>query len=427
MRKSLGALVLAGFMVSCLGISPSYAGEIDILLEKLVEKGVVSAGESQEIKTQTQEKIKKENAQGKNQSLPQWLQTTKFAGDLRIRYQGETKTGSKHRDRGRFRLRYGFEARPNELMKVAFKMATGENKTNGPEQTSTNQTFTNTFQNKHVWVDQAYIEYNPLAQSKLFLLKDMTLTAGKFPNPFYTTDMVWDGDINPEGGVIKFSPKIASVEAFLALGFLPIGENSSDSNDPFIYAAQAGVSPNLFKRPSKFAVALYAYENIQSVVWNTYSVNYTPTINNTLAGTSLKYDYNILEVNSEYSPVDLVGGTMPLLLQGTWASNISKNNGGETKAWMLGFKLGKAKEKGTYDFFYNFREIGRDAVYAMVNDSDFHLGGTGAKGHKFGGTYAIMPNSTLAVTYFITDPYKNIQTGTSKHIDVYQVDWLTKF
>src|SRR5205085_8153101 len=40
-------------------------------------------------------------------------------------------------------------------------------------------------------VGQAYLGYKGF--------RDITLTAGKMPNPFVNTLMVWDGDINPEG------------------------------------------------------------------------------------------------------------------------------------------------------------------------------------------------------------------------------------
>ncbi len=229
--------------------------------------------------------------------------------------------------------------------------------------------------------------------------------------------------------MVKFTPAIASVETFFTFGFLPLGESSSDSNDPKLYALQAGFAPKFSGRPGKFAVGLYAYDDIKGMAWNTYSANYTPTINNTLDSTFLKYDYDILELVGEYSPLDLtvLGAAMPLTVHGTWVSNIAKRSAGETKGWMAGVKLGKAKDKGSYELSYNYRQIGQDAVLATVNDSDFHLGGTAAKGHKFGFVYAVMPNSTVGLNYLLTDPYKSYQTGTNKHIDVYQVDWVTKF
>jgi hypothetical protein len=91
--------------------------------------------------------------------------------------------------------------------------------------------------------------------------------------------------------------------------------------------------------------------------------------------------------------------------------------------------MGKASTKGTWEVFYNYRQIGQDAVLATINDSDFHIGGTASKGHKFGLTYAIMPNSTLGVQFFITEPYKAepLLTGTSNKINMVMIDWVTKF
>ncbi|MCK9594843.1 MAG: putative porin [Candidatus Omnitrophica bacterium] len=427
-KKLMNAVFTLCFSV-LIGFS-AWAAEIDVLVDKLVEKGVLTQGEGQQLITEAKEETRRELAQGKNETLPKWLQTTKFSGDMRIRYQGETKTGSKHRDRGRFRLRYGFEMKPNELMKVGFRMATGENKTNGPEQTSTNQSFTNSFQNKNVWVDRAYVEYKPFGNQDLLLLKDMTLIGGKFANPFYTTDLVWDGDINPEGGVVKFTPSFGTaMNPFLTIGFLPIGESSSDSNDPFLFAAQAGLGGTVKNRPYKAAVSYYDYENVKGNAWNAYSANYTPTINNSLDGTLLKYDFNILQVVGEFSPMDLTlfGNSMPLTIQGDYAKNLAPGAIRDDTAWLAGLKLGKAKNKGTWEAFWNYRQIGQDAVLATINDSDFHLGGVAAKGNKFGLTYAIMPNSTIGCAYFMTDPYRSYQTATKKHIDIYQFDWVTKF
>ncbi len=42
-----------------------------------------------------------------------------------------------------------------------------------------------------VWIDLAYIEAKPFQQ--------LTLTGGRMPNPFFSTDLVWDTDLRLEG------------------------------------------------------------------------------------------------------------------------------------------------------------------------------------------------------------------------------------
>ncbi|MCX7927840.1 MAG: putative porin, partial [Candidatus Omnitrophica bacterium] len=133
--------------------------------------------------------------------------------------------------------------------------------------------------------------------------------------------------------------------------------------------------------------------------------------------------------NAEYSPIDLAvfSYSLPVVLQYSYVSNEAKHVSEKHTAWLAGFKLGKAQEKGSFELFYNYRQIGRDAVLAIINDSDFHLGGTGAKGHKFGAVYQILPNSTIGLTYFITRPYKVVATGANRNINIWQIDWVTKF
>ena len=50
MRKVLHLILVGGFIGLCLGTVPSYAGEVDILLQKLVEKGVLTGAEANKLR-----------------------------------------------------------------------------------------------------------------------------------------------------------------------------------------------------------------------------------------------------------------------------------------------------------------------------------------------------------------------------------------
>ncbi|MCX7661816.1 MAG: hypothetical protein N2Z79_03935, partial [Candidatus Omnitrophica bacterium] len=62
MRRIL-KLIFSGSLIMFMVSSICFAGEIDLLLQKLVEKGIFTPGEAQQIKTETQEQIKKEIAE----------------------------------------------------------------------------------------------------------------------------------------------------------------------------------------------------------------------------------------------------------------------------------------------------------------------------------------------------------------------------
>ena len=178
MRKVCLALALAILVgiSSRILISTAQAGEIDILVEKLVEKGILTHGEAQQILTETKEEVRKELAKGTSESVPSWVQRLKWKGDLRLRYQFEDKrhdsTTGRHRQRLRGRL--GLEAKVNDKVNVYAGLATSGfgTKHDGSEDyrdpRSRNVTFDNTFETKMLDLDYMYAKYSPFSWVSLF-------------------------------------------------------------------------------------------------------------------------------------------------------------------------------------------------------------------------------------------------------------------
>ncbi len=69
----------------------SHANEIETLLNKLVEKGVLTGAEAQQVLVETREEERKKIAQVKHDILPEWIQKTKLTGDFRLREQYEDR------------------------------------------------------------------------------------------------------------------------------------------------------------------------------------------------------------------------------------------------------------------------------------------------------------------------------------------------
>ena len=93
MRRFLTVLILSGFLALSLNSQKSYASEVDALLQKLIEKGVLNASEAQQIRTETNEEIAKTDKQKEEDFkklskdvLPDWVKNTKMTGDFRLRY-----------------------------------------------------------------------------------------------------------------------------------------------------------------------------------------------------------------------------------------------------------------------------------------------------------------------------------------------------
>ncbi len=399
-----------------LGAPHLSAGEIDILVEKLVGKGVLTHGEAQQILTETKEEVRAKMAKGELDTLPEWVQKMNWKGDLRLRYQNTEVTNKQDRTRGRVRLRYGFDTRVNDQTKLGVRLATGTQ-----EQTSTNQTFTGGFQEKDIWLDRAYLQY-----STSFPLGDLDLIGGKMKNPFYKTDLVWDSDVTPEGVAFKASTPIAGTESkfFTNLGLFFLHESKTSSDEPTIIGIQSGISGKINNRKYKTAVAYYDFHNIKGTsISDTFPGKQKDT-NTGGALDAYAYDFNILDINAEYTPIDisLLGQLLPLKLYCNFITNVA-DNVEEDSGWVAGFKLGKAKKPGSWQFGYNYREIQADAMVAELVDSDFHDGGTNSKGHKLQLKYALLENTTFGMTYFSTEKYK----GSKKDVDTLQIDLAVKF
>ena len=99
------------------------------------------------------------------------------------------------------------------------------------------------------------------------------ITIGKMANPLYTTSMVWDPDINPEGLAERFKYTIGEADLFLTMGqFLYQDPNPvhasrgffnldyTDSSLPFLLTWQIGATYHVTKDVSvKVAPAVYYY------------------------------------------------------------------------------------------------------------------------------------------------------------------------
>src|SRR5258705_5757855 len=155
-----------------------------------------------------------------------------FSGDVRLRAEptfGGPRDRSQDRFRERIRLRFNAEAQLNDQLKGGFSFASGD--LNNP--ISTNQTANQYTTRKPLAIDRAYATYNP------GWFRPLTVTGGKFPYPWFNTELVWDKDLNPEraGETLAFNVKTPILKKFSIVGFqLPFAENKRTGvNDKSFY------------------------------------------------------------------------------------------------------------------------------------------------------------------------------------------------
>jgi len=351
-----------------------------------------------------------------------WTDNVKVKGDVRVRFENIDKEGSSSRSRERFRARLGVEGKVNDEIKAGIGMRTG-----GKDPVSGNQTMGDGFTSKDIALDLAYVKWQPV------VLPGVTLIGGKMQKPFFkVSDLVWDGDLNPEGGALCYKLGMGDASLLVNGAVLPVTERSKDS-DTFIYAGQAGVD---FKNESGFnmlaGVSYYHYANMKDYGVIDWEDSFNSFGNTAVQTTDASGEVTKSVYANEYRELEFlasIGFKCPMTgLPWSFYGNFVRNTEADDNdtGWLAGVKLGKAKNPGSFELGYNYRKLEADAVVGAFSDSDSWGGGSNGKGHEINGACQISKNCTLGATYFINE--LGVKDGdTSKDYKRFQLDLAAKF
>lgn len=434
-------------------------------------------------------------------ALPKWTRSFKFGGDLRLRAQDEiyasgnvpfgtalldwnavnAKGGisgsflpseadralatDQDRARGRVRARLAIDGQVNDNLKASMRLATG----NTTDPVSTNQTLGNSFRNSQVVLDRGYLQYDALNKVNFPYL---TLWGGRMPNPWLSTDLVWDGDLNFEGAAASLrkivggsSPGLGDRKVFVTLGGFILDEVALSSSDKWLFGGQIGSEWGFVDESAlKMGLAYYDYRNISGKRNSLDStlLDYTAPgfvqkgnsmfeISNDTGKFGRRFglapDFGLLDVTFDYDFAKFA--PTHVMLSGDYVRNVgydaskirNRLQGGsmfvdstlgtadpsnvQNEGYQLKLSLGwpDTQVPHSWQAFIAYRYLERDAVLDAFTDSDFHLGGTNAKGWTLGGSYGLMQNTSLTARYMSSDEIDGPPLG----IDILQLDLNAKF
>lgn len=351
-----------------------------------------------------------------------WASKLKWSGDLRYRYEYIDDDGadSDARHRNRIRARLGLTAQVNDEWDLGFRIATGNGEVSG-DPVSTNQTLDEAFSKKPIWLDQAFLGYHPQ------WFKGFAVLGGKMENPFYRVgknELIWDSDLTPEGVALTYGlPLSEQTSLTWAAGGFWVNEESS-GGDTSLWGLQ-GYVKHQFDKPTYVlgGAGWYDYGNIQGEesLANEWNDNATAFFGNTAtAGNLFALDYDLFELFAEFGTEV---AKLPVAVFGNYVQNTAADD--EDTGWLVGLQLNKAKDPGTWQFEYDYRDLERDAVVGQFSASDFIGGGAGGQGHRFAFTYMLAKNVAAGLTYFMDEfDRPGIE---DENYDRVQVDLALKF
>ena len=393
--------------------------------------------------------------------MPEWTRRIRLSGDIRLRYEanrfndsnelfakpsnpGETLNTTVDQSYLKYRVRFGVEARVSDGLDAHLRLATGN--TSNP--VSTNSTFSDYLNKDSIVLDLAYLKWKPLDW--------VTVYGGRMPNPWFSTDLVWDSDLAFEGlAVTGKRPVSGPWSAFMTAGAFSLQQYDLSADGKWLVAGQLGLERKDSKGVgARLGAAYYDFSNITGVMNDPLY----PSANDWTAPLFMQKGNTLFNINplaasqseyklalaSDFKELNLTGA----LDIGFWdpfhvvflfdfvknfgfdKEEVSQRNGNpdiseETTGYQLGVTLGypAIKEASQWKADLNYKRLEGDAVVDAFTDSDFHLGGTNAQGWVVGTDYAFTKNSWLTLRWLST----NEISGPPLAIDVFQADITARF
>lgn len=441
-------------IVTLLGSAVARAQDNGALLDLLVRKGFITDQEAEDVRAD----LVKESAAT---SAGKWKLSTpvtelELYGDARVRYEvrnGETAAPDTlnppgdtfQRDRARYRLRIGLRGTLVDDWFFGIRLETSTN----PR--STNITFGDDSQvngpfskdSDRISVGQAYFGYKGV--------RDLTLTAGKMANPFITSSMVWDPDINPEGLAEQWKhtfnlsfggesspgsmskdgktmtpattsePTKMSIDVFANFAQFvyddtnpenPIGANPQGlpDDDSFLLGWQVGARFN-FPHSMYFQIAptIYNYTGTGDSFATHFSGDPTFADDTGTKITPNQTGVNNLLVFDLPMEFGWNFGELPMRVFGEYARNFSGDDRAraaghpdktdQVNAYQIGLGIGKLKEKHTWELRGFWQHAEQFSLDPNLVDSDIFDSRVNMEGFAFFFGYAITDAVTANLTY----------------------------
>ncbi|HEV8541061.1 MAG TPA: putative porin [Verrucomicrobiae bacterium] len=440
--------IVAGILLAGASAGIAHGESSDALLKKLVEKGILTTKEADELESESKNEVKKDWVRGAG--LPDWVTSMKLYGDFRGRFEQNNSENSAYytRDRFRYRLRLGLTTTLLDNFELGFRVASGNPQTNpggvlvGGQPITANQDLNSLESRKFLWIDAAYAKWTAIKNDTW----TVSGTVGKMDNPFQLSNMIWDYDIVPEGAALQTVYNVNEKHALKlnAAAFVldelnqgdpsPGGPAVSPSHDPYLFGGQALFeskwTPDFDTSVGVAAFTIDHKESLSSKVQPFYNAGNTRDANGFLAN-NFNPIIGSASATYKFGAIPIYPGKFPVKIGGEVMENPAADNNNE--AWRVGFTLGKAGRKGAWELNYRYQHLEADAWFdALVDDDNGAyyaagnpqlagsgkasgwFGGTNVKGHQVVATYSITDFMNFTFIYYNNELIINTPGQTSE-------------
>ena len=468
------------------GAMTARAQDAGALLDLLVKKRIITDQEAEEVRGELVRDVASTAAGKLKLSTP--ITEIELYGDVRLRYEVRTAQAglpdtltppgeNTQRDRARYRLRLGLRGTLADDWFFGLRLETSANSR------STNVTIGDEASggpfskgSDGVNVGQAYLGYKGF--------RDITLTAGRMPNPLITTSMIWDPDLNPEGlaeqwkhtfnisygggqtsaaveskdgknvAPLLSEPHKISIDVFANFAQFvyddsnpedPVGPRSVTggrlvpTTDAFMLAWQIGAKINFTKDIYlQFAPTLYNYTG-SGDSFNVFFSGDPNFRNNAVPPVIVARNQtgiNSLLVFDMPAEFGWKFGEIPMRIFSDFAANFEADDrasaaghpdkGDQRYAYQIGLGIGKIKQKHDWQLEAFYQHVEQFAVDPNLVDSDLFDSRVNMEGFAVRGGYALSDAVTFNLTYGYGEQIDR-DLGTGGTGDAFTLNPLRKY
>lgn len=445
MKSKYIKLTVAGALASAALGTFAQAQSADALVNKLVEKGILTTDEAKQLR----EEASKEAA-GKHSitsGMPDWVTSFKIGGDFRGRFEDFTADNSAYTDRVRlrYRLRLGATVTFKENLEMGLRFASADPAPGtgfGGNPVSNNTTLQDNGTKKFLYIDAAYGRWRPIHDGDW----QVVTTIGKMDQPFQTSSMVFDPDYTPEGAAGQVGYKVNDHHSlrFNTAAFV-LDELPGSTQDPFLFGGQIFWDAKWSSRVGS-SIGVTALSLVNRMGLPNSAVSNVNDGNTRDANGNLAYNFNPIVASAgatyKFDHAPLYRGQFPVKLGGEYLNNPAAPSANE--GWWAGVTFGQAGRKGTWEVSYRYQRLEADAWYEELVDDDNGAyyqapvagsgfpgggirGGTNVKGHLVKASYVLADPLIVSLTAYFNELIQPSPANSQSEAIHFMADLMWKF
>lgn len=328
-------------------------------------------------------------------SSPTRLGRLSISGDMLFRSEGNYTDGktSASRERSVMRARLGAIYAVNDRLTVGGLLETGD-----PDDPNSGYlTLSNFADDLQVSLSRAYASYD---------YGGTTLFAGKFEKPFMSTDLLWDGDVNPVGVAGRSRIPVSASSDLNLSGILFVVDENAMGEDSHMFGTQAHLqstwSPAL---KTDVALAYYAYDlgSVGGADVGDFRTNLLRPDGSYVS------DFELLDLVAKASWSGM-SEQWPVALTVNYVTNTGAAVDDDT-ALGVDLNLGRSSQPHDILFAYGYGEAEVDSVLAAFSHDNYSFA-TNYMAHEFAAQYVLTENVSLSASLYHYKPLRSAYAGT---------------